>query len=124
MNFWKVRAFTEHKFAQQQSGFKNLLKPKAGGMAFAMSAMGDKFRSVLDVTIYYPQGIPSFWDFMQGKCNAAPLLLKKLPFPRVIKWRLRKRRTISLEFSTMGANPLGRKRRTAQSLKSIVLITP
>ena len=29
--------------------------------------MGNKFKSVLDCTIVYPQGTPTFMDFMQGK---------------------------------------------------------
>jgi 1-acyl-sn-glycerol-3-phosphate acyltransferase len=82
MNFLEGTRFTEHKFEKQQSGLKNLLKPKAGGMAFAMSAMGDRFRSVLDVTIYYPQGIPSFWDFMQGKMQRCTVIIKEIAIPQ------------------------------------------
>lgn len=81
MNFLEGTRFTEQKFEKQQSGFKNLLKPKAGGMAFAMSAMGDKFRSVLDVTIYYPQGIPTFWDFMQGRMQRCTVQIRELTIP-------------------------------------------
>ena len=44
-----------------------LLKPKAGGMALALNAMGDKFQAVLDLCIVYPDGIPTFWHFLQGK---------------------------------------------------------
>ena len=52
MNFLEGTRFTQHKHDEQQSPFTYLLKPKAGGMAFAMSAMGEQFRSVLDVTIH------------------------------------------------------------------------
>ena len=45
----------------------SLLKPKAGGMALALNAMGDKFQAVLDLCIVYPDGIPTFWHFLQGK---------------------------------------------------------
>ncbi|MDF1764585.1 MAG: acyltransferase, partial [Oleibacter sp.] len=50
MNFLEGTRFTEQKRTEQNSSFEHLLKPKAGGMAFAMSAMGDQFRSILDVT--------------------------------------------------------------------------
>ena len=76
MNFLEGTRFTQKKHDETGSPFKHLLKPKAGGMAFAMSAMGDQFQSILDVTINYPDGIPTFWDFMQGKmprCNVCLL---------------------------------------------------
>lgn len=81
MNFLEGTRFTDSKHERQQSPFKHLLKPKAGGMAFAMSAMGDQFKSILDVTIHYPQGIPTFWDFMQGKMEKCHIVIRELPIP-------------------------------------------
>lgn len=81
MNFLEGTRYTQAKHDEQQSPFKHLLKPKAGGMAFAMSAMGDQFKSVLDVTIYYPGGIPTFWDFMQGKMPRAEVIIEEKPIP-------------------------------------------
>ncbi|MFH2064289.1 MAG: acetyltransferase [Pseudomonadota bacterium] len=40
MNFAEGTRFTPQKHKQQQSPFTYLLKPKAGGIAFALSAMG------------------------------------------------------------------------------------
>src|SRR5690554_7212168 len=48
MNFLEGTRFTPNKHRGQKSPYKYLLKPKAGGMAFAMSAMGDQFKSLLD----------------------------------------------------------------------------
>ncbi len=62
MNFMEGTRFTPKKHAKQQS-----LKPKAGGIAFAMNAMGDKFQSLLNITIVYPDGIPTFVDFLAGR---------------------------------------------------------
>ena len=50
-----------------QSSFNHLLKPKAGGVAFALDAMNGQLDTLVDVTIYYPQGIPSFWQFISGQ---------------------------------------------------------
>jgi 1-acyl-sn-glycerol-3-phosphate acyltransferase len=69
MNFVEGTRFTEQKHATQQSPFEHLLKPKAGGIGFVLSTMGDQLNKVLDVTIYYPKGIPSFVDFLLGKIN-------------------------------------------------------
>jgi len=63
MNFLEGTRFTQAKQAKQQSPYRHLLKPKAGGMAMALNAMGDKFQAVLDVTIVYPDGPISFKDF-------------------------------------------------------------
>ena len=69
MNFVEGTRFTEHKHKKQQSPFKHLLKPKAGGIASVLDAMGQHLNRVVNVTIYYPQGIPTFFDFISGKVN-------------------------------------------------------
>lgn len=67
MNFVEGTRWTEEKYCRQSPPFKHLLKPKAGGMAFVLNAMGDQLNLLLNVSIYYPGGIPTFWDFVSGK---------------------------------------------------------
>ncbi|MFT5879681.1 MAG: 1-acyl-sn-glycerol-3-phosphate acyltransferase [Moritella sp.] len=67
MNFVEGTRFTSEKHDYQQSSFNHLLKPKAGGVAFALDAMNGQLDTLVDVTIYYPQGIPSFWQFISGQ---------------------------------------------------------
>ena len=67
MNFVEGTRLTEEKHKRQSGQFQQLLKPKAGGMAFVLGAMGDQLHKLLDVTIYYPEGTPSFWDFACGR---------------------------------------------------------
>jgi len=81
MNFLEGTRFTQKKHAKQQSPYKYLLKPKAGGIAFAINAMGDKFDCLLNVTIVYPQGIPTFMDFLLGKVKAITVRVEKTPIP-------------------------------------------
>lgn len=81
MNFLEGTRFTQAKHDRQISPFQHLLKPKAGGMAFALSAMGEQFRSVLDVTIHYPQGIPTYWDFLQGKMQRCKVVVREISIP-------------------------------------------
>jgi hypothetical protein len=50
MNFVEGTRFTPAKHAAQQSPYKHLLKPKAGGLALALHVLGDRFDSLLDVT--------------------------------------------------------------------------
>lgn len=81
MNFLEGTRLTEHKHAKQQSPYKHLLKPKAGGIAFALNAMGDKFSSLLNITIMYPDGIPTFWDFLCGRVKNIVVRVKEDPIP-------------------------------------------
>lgn len=67
MNFVEGTRFTQPKHDAQQSPFTHLLKPRAGGIAFVLSAMGDQLHKLIDVTIDYPGGVPSYWDFVCGR---------------------------------------------------------
>ncbi len=69
MNFIEGTRFTQEKHQKQNSPFKHLLKPKAGGIGFVMSTLGDQLNKVLDITIYYPDGTPKFIDFLCGRIN-------------------------------------------------------
>jgi 1-acyl-sn-glycerol-3-phosphate acyltransferase len=80
-NFMEGTRFTPAKHARQQSPYRYLLKPKAGGVALALNAMGDKFQSILDVTIVYPDGIPGFWPFLCGRMHRVVVRVRSLPIP-------------------------------------------
>ena len=81
MNFLEGTRFTPAKHQRQQSPYRHLLKPKAGGIALALNAMGDKFRAILDVTIVYPDGAPDFWDFLCGRVRRVIVRVQSLPVP-------------------------------------------
>ena len=82
MNFLEGTRFTRAKHARQQSPYKHLLKPKAGGIALALNAMGDKFQAILDVTIVYPDGTPTFTQFLSGKLRRVIVRVRTLPVPQ------------------------------------------
>lgn len=66
INFIEGTRFSEAKRVRKNSPYQRLLQPRAGGLALAMSTMGDMFSSILDLTIVYPGGVPKFWDMMCG----------------------------------------------------------
>ncbi len=66
MNFVEGTRFTSEKAQRQNTPYQHLLKPKSGGVGTVLSILGHQMHTVLDVTIIYPQGIPSFWDFLCG----------------------------------------------------------
>lgn len=67
MNFIEGTRFTPEKHSKQKSPFEHLLRPKAGGIGFVLDAMGEHLTKVINVTIYYPEGIPGYFDFISGK---------------------------------------------------------
>jgi 1-acyl-sn-glycerol-3-phosphate acyltransferase len=62
LNFVEGTRFTPAKHARGGAEYRHLLSPKAGGLAFAASAMGTQLKGLVDVTIVYPHGSPTFWD--------------------------------------------------------------
>jgi 1-acyl-sn-glycerol-3-phosphate acyltransferase len=79
MNFVEGTRFTEEKHARQRSPYTHLLRPRAGGIAFVLGAMGDKLQQIVDVTIAYPQGRCSFWDFVCGRVSHMKVQVRTLP---------------------------------------------
>ncbi|MDX1516649.1 MAG: acyltransferase [Woeseiaceae bacterium] len=66
INFIEGTRFSEAKRDKRQSPYRNLLPPRAGGIAVALSSMGDLFDAMLDVTVVYPDGVPRFWGVCCG----------------------------------------------------------
>jgi 1-acyl-sn-glycerol-3-phosphate acyltransferase len=66
MNFPEGTRFSPAKQGAQSAPYRHLLRPKAGALATSLQAMGNRFRSMLDVTIVYPDGVPGFWQFLCG----------------------------------------------------------
>jgi len=67
INFIEGTRFTQEKYQAQASPYDNLLKPKAGGAAFILEAMGDILKEMLDVTIVYPPSQHIAWDYFCGR---------------------------------------------------------
>jgi 1-acyl-sn-glycerol-3-phosphate acyltransferase len=68
VNYLEGTRFTPVKHANQGSPYRHLLKPKAGGVAFVLAALGQQLDAILDVTLVYPgQGVPGFWALLSGQ---------------------------------------------------------
>ena len=80
-NFLEGTRLTPQKHAQQNSPFKHLLKPKAGGIAFVLDAMGEQLDAIVNVTIHYPGGNPGFWDLLAGNVGEVVVRFDKLAIP-------------------------------------------
>jgi len=83
INFVEGTRFSPSKHLSQNSPFQNLLKPRAGGVAFVLAAMGDCLSGILDVTIVYPDNDPDaqIWQMLQGKIPRIIVRVRLLPVP-------------------------------------------
>jgi 1-acyl-sn-glycerol-3-phosphate acyltransferase len=85
MNFLEGTRFTREKHDRQRSPYRYLLRPKAGGIALALNVLGDKFDSLLNITIVYPDGVPSFWEFLSGKLKHVIVRIGQAKVPQELR---------------------------------------
>jgi 1-acyl-sn-glycerol-3-phosphate acyltransferase len=81
LNFLEGTRFTEAKHARQRARFERLLNPKVGGLSYVMSGLNDHLHKLVDITISYPHGTPTFWEFMQGLCPDVNMLVQCRTIP-------------------------------------------
>lgn len=79
INFIEGTRFSEEKRVKRNSPYANLLPPRAGGIAVALTSMGELFDAILDVTIVYPNGVPKFWSMCCGENVEAIVDVRKRP---------------------------------------------
>ena len=81
-NFLEGTRFEPQKHAAQQSPYRHLLKPKTGGVAFVLDAMGEQLSALLNVTLHYPEGSPSFWSLLSGQVPRVVVRIRCQEIPR------------------------------------------
>jgi 1-acyl-sn-glycerol-3-phosphate acyltransferase len=81
LNYLEGTRFTPKKHAAQKSPYPNLLKPKAGGLGLAIQILGQRVDGLIDMTIVYPDGIPSYTDFWMGRVRRVGVDLREIPIP-------------------------------------------
>lgn len=81
INFVEGTRRTPAKAAK--SPFKQLLPPKAGGVAIAMQSLDYSFDHVLDVTITYTSKTISFPDLLAGRVGRVKVEVREVPLASV-----------------------------------------
>jgi len=81
INFLEGTRFTPAKHTAQESPYRHLLKPKAGGLAFALAAMGETMHKLLDVTIVYPHRDVTFWQLLSGGIPKVTVRVREQEIP-------------------------------------------
>ena len=82
LNFLEGTRLTRAKHEKSRSPFRNLLPPKTGGIAFVLQTMGQQFDALLDVTLFYPEGSPTFWDLLSGRMNEVVVRIRRIEIPQ------------------------------------------
>jgi 1-acyl-sn-glycerol-3-phosphate acyltransferase len=83
MNFVEGTRYTPAKHAATRSPYRHLLPPRAGGVAFVLSAMGGMLHSLLDATIAYREVQPTLWDLCCGRLATVRVHVQRRP---IEKW--------------------------------------
>lgn len=81
VNFVEATRYSDDKRDAQGRPYRHLLKPRAGGIAFVLSAMGASLHALLDVTLVYPGGQPTFWDLCNGRMDEVVVDVRVHPLP-------------------------------------------
>ena len=80
-SFAEGTRLTLKKHHNQTSPFKNLLRPKEGGLATALSLV-NKIDYLVDFTIKFDSKKRSFWDYLWGRMNSAKITIKEIKIPK------------------------------------------
>ena len=72
------------KHKSQNSPYKNLLQPKSGGMATAISAISN-IDILVDFSLVYKSNKRSAWSFLNGEMKDVKVLVKKYRIPEHLK---------------------------------------
>ena len=81
LNYLEGTRFTAIKRDKQHSPYKNLLKPRAGGLSLAINALGDDMDGILDMTIVYPDGVPTYGDLWKGNIKRLGVDVRHIKMP-------------------------------------------
>lgn len=86
VNFVEGSRFTEAKRIKTRSPFKHLLAPKAAGIAFTLSALGNQFDRVLNVTLLYPENHQRpFRDMLCGRLKRIVVRVETIPINETLR---------------------------------------
>ena len=85
-SFAEGTRFTAKKHSEQESPYYNLLKPKVGALAIALSGM-PQVNTLIDFTVVYATQKRSTWDFLCGDLSEAKVVAKTYALPENLKNR-------------------------------------
>ena len=86
INFVEGTRATPAKLSSKHSEFRHLLPPKTGGLAYAVGALGERFDTLVDVTLYYPDETQyPLLDLMCGRVKRIQAVITERTIPEQIR---------------------------------------
>ncbi len=81
LNFLEGTRFTREKHSDQDSPYRHLLRPRIGGIGFVLASLGDQIDALFDVTIAYPGGDATFWQFVTNRLPRISVRARRVAVP-------------------------------------------
>jgi 1-acyl-sn-glycerol-3-phosphate acyltransferase len=81
LTFPEGTRFSEEKRVDQDSPYAHLLRPRIGAIAFVLASLGDQLDAMIDVTLAYPGGDVTLWQFLSGKVEKIKVIARRLDVP-------------------------------------------
>lgn len=81
INYVEGTRFSEAKRIKQSSPYQHLLRPAPGSAAVIMQHLGAELDTILDATLFYPQGPVGVWDLFCGRVKRIVVRIEELPVP-------------------------------------------
>lgn len=86
VNYVEGTRFTKEKQRKSKAGYRHLLQPKSGGIAYTLAAMGDQFEHIIDVTLAYPNNREQpFKDLLTGRMQKVVVRVNVLPVDEKVR---------------------------------------
>ena len=82
LSFLEGTRHTPEKALARSSPYRHLLEPRTGGLAIALATLGGRVEALLDVTIVYPGGVPTFLDLLCGRAGEIVVRAREVALPQ------------------------------------------
>ena len=79
--FLEGTRFSEEKRVDQDSPYAYLLRPRVGAISFVLASLADQLDATIDVTLAYPGGDVTMWQFLSGKVERIVVRARRLDVP-------------------------------------------
>ena len=87
MTFPEGTRFSEAKREAQNSPYQHLLRPRYGGVGQILYSFDDALDALIDVTIIYPHGVPSVWQYVSGQVRKITVHIELRPIDANLRGR-------------------------------------
>lgn len=87
MTFPEGTRFTPEKWKQQDSPYRRLLRPRYGGIGQILYSFDDALDCLIDVTIIYPDGTPTTWQYLSGQVKKISVQVQLRSISKEIRGR-------------------------------------